>query len=184
MMSDISMAAAIQVLSAQFAAFQALLLAASAIHKALRWRHSWSVVRQFAGAPASLTSASLAIAVACELTAAVLLIVPSLRAAGAMLAALIWAAYLVLILRAIWQDRRHVDCGCSFGSTSGPLGFFQVTRNAVLTGLALLIAAVSVLRGGVSIEGSQLLGACALMALYGALDQVMALQPLRSGEVS
>lgn len=184
MMSDASMVAAIQALSGQFAAFLALLLTASAVHKAARWRHSWSVVRQFAGAPLSLTSASLAMAVACELSAAVLLMLPSWRAAGAMLAAVIWAAYLVLILRAIGQDRRHVDCGCSFGSSGRPLGFFQVTRNAVLTGLALFVAAVSALRGGVSIEGSQLLGASALMALYGALDQVMALQPLRSGELS
>jgi hypothetical protein len=29
-----------------------------------------------------------------------------------------------------------------------------------------------------------MVAACALLALYGALDQVMALQPLRGGEVA
>ena len=51
-----------------------------------------------------------------------------------------------------------------------------------LLGLAILVAASA--RGAVPVQGSQLLAACALLALYGALDQVMALAPMRSGEVS
>jgi hypothetical protein len=177
------MVAAIQALVAQLAAFQALLLAASAIHKVVKWRYSQSVVRQFAGVPPSMAAWALGAAVAGELAAGMLLVVPAYRTLGAMLAACIWIAYLALMLRAILQDRRNVDCGCSFGPTARPLGSFQVARNSVLAGLAILVASVSATSGAIPVQGSQVLAAFALMALYGALDQVMGLQPLRSGEV-
>jgi Methylamine utilisation protein MauE len=183
-MGGMSVVNAMQVLSAQLAVFQALLLCVSAVHKGVRWQHSKSVMRQFAGVPLSMAASTLSAAMACELVAGVLLIVPGSRAMGAMLAAAIWAVYLGLIFRAIVQHRRDVDCGCSFGSTSRPLGAFQITRNAVLAGLAVFIAWVSAMYGSVPAQGSQVLGGIALLTLYGALDQVMALRPLRSGEVS
>ena len=176
--------AAMQALCAQFAAFLALLLVVSAVHKAMRWHHSRSVVRQFAGITDSMVSASLALAVGGELTAGALLLVPTLRAIGAALAAVLWSVYLALMVRAIRQNRRDVDCGCSFGAVHRPLGSFQVSRNLVLVGLSMIVAVVSAAGSGPVIAGSQLLGACALMALYGALDQVMALEPLRGGEIS
>jgi hypothetical protein len=63
------------------------------------------------------------------------------------------------------------------------LGAFQVARNLVLAALAVFIAWVSAVDGTVSTQGTFVLGGLALLALYGALDQVMALQPLRSGEL-
>jgi hypothetical protein len=47
----------------------------------------------------------------------------------------------------------------------------------------VFIAWVSAVGGAVPAQGSFVLGGLALLALYGALDQVMALQPLRSGEL-
>lgn len=176
-----------QVLAAQLAVFQALLLAASAAHKASTWSRSLGVMRQFGGVPGSLTRAALGTVIASEVVAALLLLVPAYRAAGAILAAALWTVYLALILRAILQNRRDLECGCSFGLSSGPtsrpLGAFQLLRNGVLAGIAFGIAGVSMVAGGVSVEMSQVLGGVALLALYGALDQVMALQPLRSGEL-
>ncbi|HWJ36100.1 MAG TPA: MauE/DoxX family redox-associated membrane protein [Steroidobacteraceae bacterium] len=183
-MGDASMAAAVQMLVAQLAVFQALLLTASAVHKALRWSHSTGVVYEFIGVPRSMAASVLAAVMTGELLAGTLLIVPEYRAMGAMLAASIWALYLAFIVRAIFQDKRDIDCGCSFGRTSRPLGTSQVARNAVLAGLAVFIAGVSAIGGSVPARGSQVLGGIALLALYGALDQVMALQPLRRGEIS
>jgi hypothetical protein len=183
-MDDLSMVAALQALVAQLAIFQTLLLTASAVHKAVKWSYSKGVVQQFIGVPRAAAASALGFAIAAELVAAALLTVPGYRAAGALLAALIWAVYLAFIFRAIFRNRRDIDCGCSFGPTSRPLGSFQVARNAVLAGLALFIAGVSATGGGVAVLGSQVLGGIALLALYGALDQVMALRPLRGGEVS
>ena len=172
-----------QVLAAQLAVFQALLLAASAVHKAAAWSRSLAVMRQFGGVPRSLSSTALGTVIASEFVAALMLLIPAYRTAGAILAATLWTVYLGLILRAILQNRRDLECGCSFGPSSRPLGAFQLVRNALLTAMAVGIAGMSAVAGGVSVELSQMLGGVALLALYGALDQVMALQPLRSGEL-
>jgi hypothetical protein len=165
------------------ATFQAMLLAASAVHKAVRWTHSRNVMRQFAGVPGVLAGTSLGVATAVELAAGAQLLVPAYRTTGAVLAALIWSLYVALIVRAVVQGRRDVDCGCSFGPTSRPLGSFQIARNLALAALAVFIAWVSASGGSVPAQGTFVLGGLALLALYGALDQVMALQPLRSGEL-
>jgi len=186
-MGDTSLGSAVQSFAAQMAMFQAMLLAASAVHKAVRWTHSRNVMRQFAGVPAVFAGSSLGVATALELAAGALLLVPAYRMTGAVLAALIWTLYVALIVRAVVQGRRDVDCGCSFGPTSRPLGSFQITRNLALAALAVFIASVSVSvsasGGSVPAQGPFVLGGLALLALYGALDQVMALRPLRSGEV-
>jgi hypothetical protein len=182
MVAGIGMIGVMRVLIAQLAAFLALLLLASAVHKAIRWPHTRRVVRDFARVPAAASSITALAAALSEALAGALLFAPAYRPAGALLAALLWAAYLALIVRAIVQGRRDVDCGCSFGRAHGALGAFQGARNAVLVFLALLVA-VSAAGGSVPVTASEVLAACALLALYGALDQVMALQPLRRGEL-
>ena len=176
-----SLVAVIQMLMAQVAAFAALLLIASAGHKIVNWPQLQPVLRQLAGVPAPLTAPLLAGAVCGEVVAGVLLVVPPVRAGGALLATAIWSAYLVLILRAIFAGRHDIDCGCSFGAAKRPLGGFQAVRTAVLVVIALLVAVAAGRGDGLRIEGSQALGACALLALYLALDQAMALPPLRGG---
>ncbi len=187
-MGDISLVGVVQSFAAQIATFQAMLLAASAVHKAARWTRSRNVMRQFAGVPGVLAGTSLGVATIMELAAGALLMVPAYRTTGAALAAFIWTSYLALIVRAIVEGRRDLDCGCSFGPTSRPLGSFHIVRNLVLAALAVFIAWVSAIgvavpAHGTFAQGTVVLGGLALLALYGALDQVMALQPLRSGEL-
>jgi hypothetical protein len=179
----------LQALAAQLGAFESLLLLASALHKAVSWRHLETVVGRFAGLGQSVAPIALGTSAALEVAAGGLLWVPGLRMVGALLAALVWTVYLVLIVRAIAAGRRDADCGCSFGAKSRPLGAYQVTRNAVLLGLAAFVVLDAWWTGGpVAVGagdlGSQILAAGALLALYGALDQVMALQPLRGGETA
>jgi len=176
-------------LAAQCGAFESVLLLASALHKALTFRRLATVVGRFAGLRQSLVPVALAGSAALEVAAGGLLWVPGLHALGAVLAVVVWAGYLALIVRAIVAGRRDADCGCSFGAKSRPLGAYQVTRNAVLLGLAAVVAldawlSGSAVGGPARFQGSELLAAGALLALYGALDQVMALQPLRGGETA
>jgi hypothetical protein len=171
-----------QVLAAQFAAFLAFLLAASAAHKWLRWKETLGVVRDFAGVPrAGASAAALTVGLVEWLTAA-LLFSSSYRVLGALLAASILTVYLTLIARSLIAGRRDVDCGCSFGPARHSLGTFEVVRNSVLASMALFVAA-SAVRGGAAVAVSQVLGAAALLALYGALDLAMGLQPMRKGAV-
>jgi hypothetical protein len=172
----------IQALTAQTATFEALLLFASALHKVVKRAHFKTVVREFAGVPAALAPAALAAAAAIEATAAILMFSVALRAVGAALATLVWAVYLVLLVRAFVQGRRDADCGCGFGPAHR-LGAYQVARNMALLGLSALVLLDSITTGSIEVQSSQILAGCALLALYGALDQVMALAPLRRGEL-
>jgi uncharacterized membrane protein YphA (DoxX/SURF4 family) len=168
-------------LLAQLAAFLAVLLVASAAHKALAWRRTRAVVQNFAGVPRPAASAAAVAACAIEGFAGLLLIVPDHKRAGAALATALLALYLALITRAVAQRRGAVDCGCSFGASSRPLGTFEIARNAMLLASALLLLAFA--DAIAPLVPSQLLAACALLALYGAVDQLTALQPMRRGTV-
>jgi Methylamine utilisation protein MauE len=202
-MSAASTAGVIALLAAQLAAFLALLLLASGLHKMIRRDRSQSVVREFAGVPRVLAPFAVMAVAAAELLAGLLLLMPAYRTLGGVFAALIWAVYLGLILRAIAQGRRDVDCGCTFGIAHRPLGAFQVVRNALLVSMAAVVAmgapgslGAAVNMGAAKSMGaavnmgstaggpfvaSQILAALALAALYGALEQVMALTPPRGG---
>jgi hypothetical protein len=173
----------VQLLVVQFAAFLAVLLPASALHKLIGRRRAQAVVREFAGVPPRLAPFAIVVVAGTELFASLLLLT-SYCAVGGVLAVLISGGYLLLIVRAIARGRRDVDCGCSFGAAHRPLGAYQVARNAAVTGVAVLVAAGSAASATVPVGASQILAAFALFALYLALDQVMALQPLRSGELS
>lgn len=182
-MAEGSLSAVARALAAQLAVFQAVLLGASALHKAISWAQLREVAWRFARVPRSMAAAALSTALIAESCAGAMLISVEYRAAGALLAASIWTGYLLLILRAILEDRRDVDCGCSFGRVSRPLGAFQVWRNVLLAGLAILVW-VSARSGGDFVQASQVLAGFALLALYAALDQVMGLRSLRRGEVA
>ena len=174
---------ALRALADQIAVFLALLLLVSALHKGVKWSQLQDVVHHFGGVPASLAPLTLACVAVLEIAACGLLFLPALRTLGALLAAALWSAYLLLIMRAVAQGRRNADCGCSFGAAHRRLGSYHMARNAVLIGLAV---GVALERGqvGTGARSLQLLAGCALLALYGALDQVLGLQPLRAGEVS
>ena len=169
------------VLLAQLAAFLALLLVVSAAHKALAWQRTRAVVQNFAGVPHAAASGAAVAACAIEGLAGLLLILPEYRRAGAALAAAMFGLYLVLIVRAVAQRRGAVDCGCSFGAGSRRLGAFEIARNAVLLAAAALLCAFA--EAVAPLAPSQLFAACALLALYGAIDQLTELQPMREGTV-
>jgi len=103
-------------LLAQLAAFLAVLLIATAAHKALTWRRTRTVVQNFAGVPRPAASFAAVAACAIEGVAGLLLVLPDHRRAGAALASAILGLYLALIVRAVAQRRGAVDCGCSFGA--------------------------------------------------------------------
>lgn len=164
------MASVFTTLDAQVAAFLAVLLVASAIHKAA------DPVR-LATAAARLTSAGpemgrplLVAAGAAELALAIGLVEPPTRAIAAVGAALLWAIYAGFIGRALASGRADVDCGCSFGARRAPLDARELSRNAFLIGLAGVTAVGGV--GGAPMSALDLPAALGLFCLYLVVDQV------------
>ncbi|NGO79482.1 hypothetical protein G6045_28080 [Streptomyces sp. YC504] len=96
--------------------------------------------------PASARPALTVLVPAAELLAAVLLAVPGTLVAGLGLAGALCAAFCAVAVTAM---RRGTTAGCPcFGSrTTVPMGSWHVARNALLTGLALLGAAIALGQG-------------------------------------
>ncbi len=187
--------AILDALDRQAALFLALLLCVSALHKILWRARAQRATADLTGLAWRGAGIALIVAASAEVGAAGSMLLRATPAFGALLAAAIWSGYCAVIARAIGAGRREIDCGCSFGAEQRPLGRFQLLRAAGLAAIALLVAALgaSIAGGdhaaaGLMTDGigaasrlSQALGALALLALYAALDRVMALGPLRAG---
>ena len=182
-MTALSWTAVAQALDAQLAAFVSVLLLMSALHKGLARAQSLRAVRELGRMPQPLAPWALGLATALELIAAVALFAPHYRVQGAWLAGCLWLSYAGLMVNAIAQGRRDIDCGCSFGAARHALGRYHVIRNALLAAGCAAVAVGSAAQGAPPFEASDVLAAAALLALYAALDQVMALTAPRAGAV-
>lgn len=197
MPASASISAVLELVEIQLAVFLALLLSVAAAHKMIWHARARRAAGTLTGMAWRGTGVAVALATMSELGAAGLLAVPAYRAGGALLAALLWSVYFALIARSIVVGRRDADCGCSFGAAHRPLGPFQLIRCASLVLLALIVAGLCVMRagragaisslgsagGGAAMLVSEGLAAVAMLALYAALDHLMALRPLRTGEI-
>jgi len=172
------MSALLAELTVHVSAFLALLLVASVIHKWLdRTRLAISAARlsglddmsginDRAGGMLLLASATL------EITAAIALLVPSIRVIGAIVAATVWGIYLLLILRAIRAGMKDIDCGCSFGRKQTPLGSFQIMRNLALVFTALAVTTGTMVVGTTSMGLLALISGLTLLVIYVVCDQI------------
>jgi hypothetical protein len=181
------------VLATEIAWFLALLLAGAALHKLVARARARRAAGDLLGCSSRVAGIAAGAAALVEGVAAVCLGYASSRWLGALLAAALWAVSLGLIGRAISHGRSHLDCGCSFGKAHQPLGRRQVLRTACLCLLAAGVAGLTYdpasngTASATSPDFAQLtcevLAAPALLALYAALDHVLALAPLRTGAV-
>lgn len=163
----------------QLAAFLAVLLAAAAVHKALVPRASVAAVSTLVRVPRALAGPAVVLAATLELLAAVGLLTGAGRAAGALLAMLLFALYLALLGGALRRGERGIDCGCHFGGPGRGLGFRELARNAVLVVLAGLVAAGARAAPTGVLAARHLLIGAACFALYLAVESLVALPPVR-----
>ena len=90
----------------------ALLFGAAAVHKLADWQRFRGALGNYRLLPDPLVLAGAAAVVALEVAACVLLLLPSLRAAGAVLAAALLALYASAIGVNLARGRTSIDCGC------------------------------------------------------------------------
>ena len=191
MMPSVSLALVVQLAIAQLGAFASLLLLASGAHKLQDRARAAQAIVHLTGLGASRAVPAGWLLAVLEITAGAGLWIAPLRLDAALLAVLIWAGYFVFLSQAVAAGQRDIDCGCSFSAGHAQLGLFHVLRAGALALVAMVIAgSAGIAPGAVAYEvgaaalGTQILAGLGLLALYVALDQVMALQPLRAGIVA
>lgn len=117
--------------------FCALLLIASAAHKALAQARLAPVAARLAGTGVGLGPVLLVLAGAGEVAAAAFLLIAPLRPIGAALAAAIWTTYALLL----WRKRgATLDCGCDLAARAKPVTNALTARPAALAALAILVS--------------------------------------------
>lgn len=148
--------------------FLALVLAVAAGHKLLDRERLAASAATLTGAPRALGATVSLAAAAYEAAAALSLVLPATRHAGAILAALLWLAYGTALWRRLGS---RLDCGCTFAARVKPVDRFSVMR---AFGLAALAGAV-LLAPAVPVTILALFAALGFLALYLALGEVMSI---------
>ena len=160
------MSAALSVL----ALFLAIVLAVAAAHKlAERARLTQATASLLRLSPALAMPATMA-AAAVEFAAALALLFPASRFAGALLAALLWAGYGAALVAARRRGDGGIDCGCDFGARRTGIGRFTIARAFALAGAAGLLSLSPA--GGGAIDIQSIFAALAFVALLFAAGEL------------
>jgi hypothetical protein len=149
----------------------ALLFVAAAGHKLADWRRFRAALADYRLLPGQLVPAGAAAAVALEIATCVLLLLPALRAAGAVLAAALLALYAIAIGVNLARGRTSIDCGCLGVGRRAPISRWMVGRNVVLAAVVLLAALP---------RGARELAALDIVTIAGALLSLAALYSAQS----
>jgi hypothetical protein len=147
--------------------FLAVLLAGSAVHKAIAHERLAVAASRLTGLRAQGMT-MLILAGTLELVAAFCFVVPALRLTGALLAMLVWGSYAATLLLRRGQT---LDCGCDLVAREKPVDWPVIARPAML---ALVAAIVSTLPAA-SLALDAPFAAVGLLALYLAASELLAI---------
>lgn len=148
--------------------FLALLLGASALHKALDRERLAHAAARLGGTSTSAGPLLLLIAGTIEVAAALCLLLPEVRATGALIAAALWTGYAAALLR---RRGEALDCGCDLVARVKPVMDMQIARPALLALLAVAVAALP----AAPFEIMTPFAALGLLALYVAAAELLAI---------
>lgn len=150
--------------------FLAMVLGIAAAHKlAERSRLASATAGLLRIDPAIAAPVAMA-AAATEFAAALALLFPVSRSAGALLAALLWAGYGAALVGARRRGDGGIDCGCDFGARRSGIGRFAITRPFALALAALALLSSPAGGGGVDVQST--FAALAFVALLFAAGEI------------
>jgi hypothetical protein len=161
-----------------------LLLAAAATHKLADLPRFRAALAGYRLLPEALVTPATAIVIGLEMLATAMLVMPSWRAQGALLAAGLLMVYAFALGLNLLRGRTRIDCGCLGFGRAERISWWIVVRNLVLVGCALIAAlppasralgALDLLTIGASVTS--------LAILYPAIPR-LAVAPLRPGSAS
>lgn len=164
---------AVSAVASALAFFLAVVLLTAAAHKLVARDRLAAAAARLAGVSPALGQPLSLAAAAVEAGAGLALVAPATRPAGAAIAAVLWAAYAVLLLRA-HRAGRAFDCGCSFGVSPKIITLYPAKRAGVLAGLATAAALLPASFPGVLDP----FAALAFFALYLAAGELAAVSSI------
>ena len=151
--------------------FLAMVLGASALHKAVDLQRLGTAAARLAGAAEPMGPLLLIAAGVTEMTAALCLLIEPLRLAGATVAMLLWALYALLLLRRRGQS---LDCGCDLVAREREIGWVHIFRPLML---AILAVPVTLLPDPVFTLDAPFAAAGFLALWFGAAELLAIPQP-------
>lgn len=152
---------------APVALFLALLLAGSAVHKALAHERLAGVASRLTGLRAQGTTL-LILAGTLEAVAALCLVLPGLQQTGALVAVVLWSSYAAILLL---RRGETLDCGCDLVAREKPVGWPVIARPVVLA----LVAAILSTLPAAPLALDAPFAAAGLLALYLAASELLAI---------
>jgi hypothetical protein len=157
----------------------ALLFFSAALHKLRAPAEFHGTLAEYRLLPGWATRIAAVLIVSGELAAATMLVLPSLRASGAVVAFLLLCAYTSAIAVNLLRGRREINCGCSGAALRQPISAWLLARNAALAAMALLCLLPAHGRALVWIDGASVLGGVlVLAAVYVSSNRMLAIAPL------
>lgn len=156
----------------------AMLFLGSAYAKATNFAVFRATLAEYELVPAALVGAAALLFAVLELVIGVASLVPVSAAAAMLAAACLLCVYALAIGINLARGRRDIDCGCTGPATRQLLSGWLLVRNAGLVAFAVV--------GAMESSGRQLapvdwlvvvLGLAAVLALYAAINQLMANVP-------
>lgn len=159
-----------------------LLLALAASHKLRDPARFRSALAGYAVLPSALVVPAGFAVIAAEIAAAVLVVLPGRRAAGAALAATLLVGYAAGIAINLLRGRTRIDCGCLGFGRSERIAWWMVVRNAGLAAGALAAMLPATGRELTALDRLTVLGTVlAAAVLYASADRLASVRSLRSG---
>lgn len=152
-----------------------LLLGAAAIHKFTNLARFSATLEAYALLPSRLVAIVAMLLPILELGAALALVAPATRVAGAVAASALMLAYSLAITINLARGRRDLDCGCETFGRRRPIAPWMLARSALIIGAALIAAAPRSVREMTITDALTVVGGLAvLVPLYLAADELLA----------
>ncbi len=150
----------------------------SLAHKARDRRRFEAILADYKVVPGWSTAAAGAGIVTLEAIGSVAIMVPDYRSIGALVILGLLATYIGVIVVNLLRGRKNIDCGCSGPAARQNLSWWLVSRNVVLTILALLCILPDSDRTLLPVDFLTIGGgATAIFVAYQSVDHLLASWP-------
>lgn len=176
------MGALAPLLSVTITSFLAILLARSIWHKLDRHLETVGFAQGYGLVPDAWAAPAVRALTLAEGAALLALLWPGLRPLGGAIAAALFAGYGLMMALALWQGRSRIECGC--GGTPQIVSAYTLSRNAVLTALALAVAALPALPVTPAEAAAAIAAALVLSAILATIEMLASHLPhIRQGDL-